>query len=156
MQDRQIILTRLIHANPAKVWRCWTDPDLIGQWFGPDGYTCQTREIDLKQGGLWRFDMTGPDGKVWPNRHRITVYQPHSQIAFLMDGDSDDQPPMQVTVTLQPEGAGTRMTQTITFPTVAAKQGAEAFGAVTLGRQTHAKLARCAEELAPMTEQSQP
>ena len=145
MQDRQLILTRLIEAAPAKVWRCWTDPTLIARWFGPEGYSCVTKEIDLTEGGQWRFDMTGPDGTVWPNRHRFTRHQPPSRIEFLMDGDSNDQPPMQVIVTLTPEGAGTRLTQVIIFPTVEAKLGALDFGAVKLGMQTHAKLARLAE-----------
>jgi len=101
MQDRQLTLTRLIQASPDKVWRCWTDPSLIAQWFGPEGFRCTTKQIDLRAGGLWRFDMTGPDGTVWPNRHRITLYAPISRIEFLMDADSDDQPPMQVVVTLE-------------------------------------------------------
>jgi uncharacterized protein YndB with AHSA1/START domain len=148
MQDRQLTLTRLIQASPDKVWRCWTDPSLIAQWFGPEGFRCTTKQIDLRAGGLWRFDMTGPDGTVWPNRHRITLYAPISRIEFLMDADSDDQPPMQVVVTLEPAVMGTLLTQTITFPTMQGKVAALGFGADDLGRQTHDKLARLAESSA--------
>ena len=145
--DRQITLSRLINASPQKVWACWTDPGLIGQWFGPDGFSCVTRDINLVQGGQWRFDMIGPDGTVFRNRHRITLYRPHSRIEFLMDADDDSQPAMQVEVTLTPEGAGTRLTQTITLPDAAAKQGALGFGADRLGLQTLGKLAAMAETL---------
>jgi uncharacterized protein YndB with AHSA1/START domain len=147
LQDRQLTLSRLVAASPDKVWRCWTDPALIPRWFGPDGYSCVTKEINLVQGGQWRFDMIGPDGTVWPNRHRITLYAPVSRIEFLMDGDDDAQPPMLVEVTLTPEGTGTRLTQTITLPDAAAKQHALGFGADRLGLQTLAKLAAMAETL---------
>lgn len=146
MEDRQITISRVIAATPEKVWRAWTDPALLPRWFGPDGYSCQTKEIDLRQGGLWRFDMIGPD-RVWPNRHRFTLYRAPERIEFLMDGDDDAAPPMQVVVVMEPEGAGTRLTQTITFPNAAAKAGALGFGADRLGLQTLAKLAAVAESL---------
>jgi uncharacterized protein YndB with AHSA1/START domain len=134
----------LIAAPPAKVWRCWTDPALLPRWFGPEGYSCQTKEIDLRQGGQWRFDMVG-HGKIWPNRHRYTLMQPARRIEFLLDADDDASAPMQAVVILVPEGAGTRITQSITFPTLEAKAGALAFGADVLGLQTLAKLAALAE-----------
>ena len=147
LADRQITLSRLIAASPQKVWTCWTDPTLIARWFGPDGHTCITRDINLVQGGQWRFDMIGPDGTVWPNRHRITLYAPFTRIEFLMDGDNDAQEPMQVHVTLAAEGSGTRLTQTITLPNAAARQHALGFGADRLGMQTMGKLAALAETL---------
>lgn len=147
LKDRQITISRVVAASPAKVWTCWTDPALIPRWFGPEGYACQTKEINLVQGGLWRFDMIGPDGTVWPNRHRITLYAPTSRIEFLMDGDDDSQPPMEVLVTLEPVSQGTLLTQTITLSTAEAKLGALGFGADRLGLQTMGKLAALAETL---------
>ena len=147
LQDRQIILSRLINASPAKVWTCWTDPALIQRWFGPDGFICVTKDINLVQGGQWRFDMIGPDGTVWVNRHRITLYAPVSRIEFLMDADDDATAPFQVVVTLTPEGPGTRLVQTMTLPSAAIKAGALGFGADRLGLQTLAKLAVRAEAL---------
>lgn len=144
-EDRQITLTRLLMAPPAKVWRAWTDPALLPKWFGPEGYSCQTKEIDLREGGLWRFDMIGPDGKVWPNRHRFTRHDPERRIEFILDSDDDASPQMQVVVTLEPEDGGTRLTQVMTFPDVAMRDGAIRFGAVELGKTTLAKLARLVE-----------
>ena len=146
-EERQLTLTRLIDAPPKKVWRCWTDPALIARWFGPDGFSCITKEINLTEGGLWRFDMVGPDGTVFPNRHRFTRHSPFTRIEFLMDGDDDATDPMMVEVTLIPVGQGTRLTQTITLPSAAAKQHALGFGADRLGMQTMAKLAAMAETL---------
>lgn len=145
--DRTMVLTRLIAAPPEVVWRCWTDPAILPRWFGPEGYSCQTREIDLRPGGVWRFDMTGPDGTVWRNRHRFTRHDAPVRIEFLMDADDDGQEPMQVVVTLQSEAGGTRITQSVRFPDAAAFEGARAFGAERLGQTTLAKLAAVAETL---------
>jgi uncharacterized protein YndB with AHSA1/START domain len=144
-EDRTLTLTRLIAASPEKVWRCWTDPALLPRWFGPDGFTCRTKEIDLREGGQWRFDMIASDGTVWPNRHRFTRHIPARRIEFLMDADHDAAPAMEVTVVLEPEGTGTRITQTILFPSAEARQGAIGYGADRLGLQTLGKLARLAE-----------
>ncbi len=146
--DPTITLTRHILATPDVVWRCWTDPALLPQWFGPAGYTCHTKEIDLRQGGLWRFDMRGPDGKVWPNRHRYTLMDRPRRIAFLMDDDADDSP-VPVVVTIEAVPGGTLLTQVMTFPTLAQRKQVEGFGAVELGNTTMAKLAHFAENLGP-------
>lgn len=140
MESRQIHLERTIEAPRAVVWRAWTDPDLLPKWFGPEGYHCITREISLHQGGQWRFDMIGPDGTVWVNRHRYLVMQPQSLIEFLLDADDDSSPPMEVRVELSEAYGKTTLRQTITFPTEAARNGALAFGADRLGQTTLAKL----------------
>lgn len=147
MQDRQIILTRLIAAPLAKIWQCWTDPAMLPRWFGPEGYCCVTKEIDLRQGGLWRFDMIGPDGRIWPNRHRYTLSDPPKRLEFLMDDDEDGSETMQVVVVLEPDAGGTRITQTMTFPSIEMCQGALAFGADRLGQTTLAKLEAAAQKL---------
>lgn len=140
MQDRQIVLTRLMAAPLAMVWRCWTDPEILPLWFGPEGYHCITNEIDLREGGQWQFDMIGPEGKVWVNRHRYTLWLPEKRLEFLMDDGDDADEPMRVVVELTAEAGGTRITQTMTFPTVAHCQVARDFGAERLGQTTLAKL----------------
>ena len=139
--DLTMTLTRLFDATPTRIWAAWTDPEILPRWFGPKGYSCTTKEIDLRSGGVWRFDMIGPDGTVWPNRHRFTRYAPMTGITFLLDDDTDSYPAMEVVVSLTPEGGGVRLTQTITFPNAEAKAGALAFGAAELGETTLDKLA---------------
>lgn len=147
MQDRQITLTRLIAAPLETVWRCWTDPEILPKWFGPEGYCCITKEIDLRAGGIWRFDMIGPDGKIWLNRHRFTLSEPPKRLEFLLDGGDDGTEPMTVVVNLSPEAGGTRITQVMTFPTAEMCRGALAFGADRLGQTTLAKLDAAAQLL---------
>lgn len=147
MEDRQITLTRLIAAPAQKIWQCWTDPAILPHWFGPEGYSCVTKEIDLRQGGQWRFDMIGPDGKVYPNRHRYTLFDPLKRLEFLLDDDAAGAEPIVAVVVLEPETGGTRITQTMTFPNVEMRNGALAFGADRLGQTTLAKLEAAAQKL---------
>src|SRR4051812_13633294 len=56
--DREIVLVRVLAAAPEAVFAAWTDADAFCQWFGPDGFTCTVREMDVRPGGRARFDMT--------------------------------------------------------------------------------------------------
>lgn len=67
--ERTMVLQRLIRAPRAAVWGAWVNPETLPQWWGPEGFSCRTRRIDLQQGGEWVFDMIGPDGTVFPNHH---------------------------------------------------------------------------------------
>ena len=66
--DREIVITRVVDADRATVCAAWTDPEQIVKWFGPEGFRCKTHEIDIRTGGVWRFDMTSPDGTNFSNR----------------------------------------------------------------------------------------
>lgn len=82
---------------------------------GPEGYHCLTKEIDLRQGGQWCFDMIGPDGKVWPNRHRYSLIAPLQRLELLLDDGVDGPNPMRPVVELAPAVGGSQITQTMTF-----------------------------------------
>lgn len=145
MSGRTILLTRVIKASPEKIWRCWTDPTLLPKWFGPEGYSCQTKEIELREGGHWLFDMIGPKGEVYANLHRYHSFTPHRRLEFSMFDPASDDVHAEVVVTLTEVEGGTRVTQEMTFPSQAIRDGAVNFGAVELGQTTLAKLAAMAE-----------
>ena len=65
--EREIVLSRVIAAPRARVFQAFTDPSQITRWFGPEGFTTETLEIDIREGGRWRFVYTGPDGTSYDN-----------------------------------------------------------------------------------------
>ncbi|HEY8127204.1 MAG TPA: SRPBCC family protein, partial [Hyphomicrobium sp.] len=67
---REIIITRLLNAPRALVFAAFKDPDHITNWWGPNGFSTTTYEMDFRPGGLWLFTMHGPDGTDYPNRVR--------------------------------------------------------------------------------------
>ena len=49
--DRELVLTRIIDAPREKLFRAWTDPELLKQWFAPLPYTTPVAELDVRPGG---------------------------------------------------------------------------------------------------------
>jgi uncharacterized protein YndB with AHSA1/START domain len=62
--DREIILTRVFNAPRALVFKAYTDPRLIPQWWGPRGHATVVDKMDVRPGGLWRFVQTDHEGTV--------------------------------------------------------------------------------------------
>jgi uncharacterized protein YndB with AHSA1/START domain len=57
-----VTLLRVFDAPRALVWKAWTDPKMMAQWFGPRGFTIPVCELDARVGGSLRIVMRGPDG----------------------------------------------------------------------------------------------
>jgi uncharacterized protein YndB with AHSA1/START domain len=64
----ELSLTRIINAPREKLFRCWTDPKLIVQWFTPPPWKTIHAETDVRSGGSSYIVMKGPDGTEVPNR----------------------------------------------------------------------------------------
>ena len=64
--NRELVLTRLINAPREKVYRAWTDPEILKQWFAPLPYTTPVAELDVRPGSANYIVMRGPDGKDCP------------------------------------------------------------------------------------------
>ncbi|HEY5347751.1 MAG TPA: SRPBCC family protein [Rhizomicrobium sp.] len=65
-KDTPLILTRLIDAPRALVFKAWTDPRHLARWWGPKDFTAPRCEADARPGGILRVDMRGPDGTIYP------------------------------------------------------------------------------------------
>ena len=66
--DRELVLSRVIDAPREKLFRCWTEPALIVQWFTPPPWKTVHAETDVRAGGSSYIVMQGPDGTEMPNR----------------------------------------------------------------------------------------
>jgi uncharacterized protein YndB with AHSA1/START domain len=75
----ELVLTRLIDAPREKLFRCWTEPSLLKQWFAPAPVTTPVAEVDLRIGGANFIVMRMPDGQeipcpgVWTRRRRSQI-----------------------------------------------------------------------------------
>ena len=54
----------LLDAPRASIWRCWTDPRLLEQWFHPESWTTEVKALELRSGGASHIVMRGPNGEV--------------------------------------------------------------------------------------------
>jgi uncharacterized protein YndB with AHSA1/START domain len=64
--ERELTITRVFDAPRALVFKAWTDPRHLAQWWGPEGFTNPVCEFDAHVGGALRIHMRGPDGAVYP------------------------------------------------------------------------------------------
>jgi len=60
-KNRELTISRIFDAPRELVWKAWTEPKHLAQWWGPHGFTAPTCEIDLKPGGALRIHMEHPD-----------------------------------------------------------------------------------------------
>ena len=66
--DRELVLSRVIDVPRERLFRCWTEPALIVQWFTPPPWKTVHAETDVRAGGSSNIVMQGPDGTEMPNR----------------------------------------------------------------------------------------
>jgi uncharacterized protein YndB with AHSA1/START domain len=140
-ENRTMTLSRDIAAPVAAIWDAWTDPEALPKWWGPDGFSCRTTRIDLRDGGEWVFDMIGPDGTVFPNHHRYTRVIPMERIEYELLWGENGPKHAEASAIFEPTGHGSRITLQMIFSSDAEYQEAKGFGAVELGMQTLGKLA---------------
>jgi uncharacterized protein YndB with AHSA1/START domain len=130
--DRELMLTRLIDAPREKVYRAWTDPSLLKQWFAPLPYTTPVAELDVRPGGSAFIVMRGPDGKDLPN-HGVYLEVVANQRLVTTDAytkawEPSAKPFMTLILTFEDEGGKTRYTARVRHWTVADREAHEKMG----------------------------
>jgi uncharacterized protein YndB with AHSA1/START domain len=142
--DREIVLVRVLDATRDAVFAAWTDADAFCRWFGPDGFTCTVREMDVRPGGRARFELTSGDGTVFTNRFDYVEVVPAERLVLVHGADVDDDPVrFRVTIVLDEQVDGkTVLTLRQLHPSAEQRDEKIGFGAVELGLQTMEKLAR--------------
>ena len=143
--ERTMVLQRVIQAPRAVVWGAWMNPETLPQWWGPDGFSCRTKRIDLRTGGEWVFDMIAPDGTVFPNHHRYSEVRPEERIGYTLLWGENGPKHADAWASFEDEDGATKVTLGMVFSTAAEFQTAKGFGAVELGLQTLGKLERFVE-----------
>jgi len=134
--DREIAITRVFDAPRELVFKMWTDPTHVAQWWGPKGFTNTIDEMDVRPGGVWRFVMHGPDGVDYQNKIvYVEVVKPERLVYDHVSG-----PQFHVTVTFAEQGDKTRLSMQMLFESAAARDHVvKKYGSVeglsqTLGR----------------------
>jgi uncharacterized protein YndB with AHSA1/START domain len=80
--DRELVLSRIIDAPRAKVFKAWTDPAVMKQWFAPQPWTTSHAEIDLHPGGSSLIVMKSPEGQEFPNPGVVLEVIPNEKLVF--------------------------------------------------------------------------
>jgi uncharacterized protein YndB with AHSA1/START domain len=105
---REFTITRVYDAPRELVWKAWTDPEQIGRWFGPRGFTTprSTVTMDVRTGGSFELKMVADDdGKEYPAGGTFLEVEEPARLVW-RDRDVD----LTVTVTFTDVGGRTEMT----------------------------------------------
>src|ERR1041385_6613522 len=108
MLGRSLVMTRTFDAPRDLVFRAWTDPSHVQQWWGPHGFTNPRCEWDARPGGAIHIDMRGPDGTVYPMPGEFHDVAAPERLVF-SSSDVDGALQVVTTVTFADEGEKTKM-----------------------------------------------
>lgn len=123
IENREIVSTRVFNTPRGQVFKAWTDPNQLSQWWGPKGFTSTFHEFDLRPGGTWRFVMHGPKGVNYQNKSIFVDILNPERIIF----DHVTGPKFQAVATFSEEGGKTTLTYRMVFKSVAACKRVRAF-----------------------------
>ncbi|MEQ8354509.1 MAG: SRPBCC domain-containing protein [Kiloniellaceae bacterium] len=115
-QERVLVITRVFDAPRALVFKTLTQPEHLARWWGPEGFTLPSCEVDLRPGGVFRCTMRSPKG----SEHRLhcvyrEIVEPERLVYTWTWLDEDDEPGHETLVTITLEEGGTQMGEKTLF-----------------------------------------
>lgn len=145
--DRELVLSRLIDAPRGKLYRAWTEPALLKQWFAPVPFTTPRAELDVRPGGASLIVMKSPDGQEMPNRGVYLEVVKNEKLvftnAYTKAWEPSDKPFSTVILTFEDEGGKTRYTARVRHWTIEDRETHEKMG-------FHKGWGQCADQLAAL------
>ncbi|MFM7000348.1 MAG: SRPBCC domain-containing protein [Limnohabitans sp.] len=97
--------SRYVASTPRALFAAIRDPERLARWWGPEGFSNQFEVFEFRSGGRWVFDMIGPDGTRYANESVFFNIEENRQVVI----DHTCAPLFRLTITLAPEGDGTRV-----------------------------------------------
>ena len=121
----KLIMARKFNAPIAKVWKAWTESNLLDKWWAPRPWKAETKSQDFTEGGMWLYAMVGPEGeRNWCRADYKSITQGKSFVCETGFCDEDgiiinDVPLMRWHASFAEAGNATVVTMEITFDSAA-------------------------------------
>lgn len=91
--DKEVCITKVFNATRDRVFKAWTDPELLKQWFAPEGCTIFYTEIDIRVGGRYHSCIDNPAfGKCWCIGEYKEIIVPEKIVFTMINADEDGNP----------------------------------------------------------------
>ena len=125
---QELFITRDFDAPRELVYKAFTDPKLVAQWFGPRDYSTRVDKMEARPGGLWRFVQRDKNGNefAFHGVHHDFVAPERIVATFEFEGVPGHV--LLQTVTFEPLGEKTRMVEQLLFQSVGDRDGMVASG----------------------------
>ncbi len=78
--SHELSIELTLDAPADKLYRCYTDPKLLQQWFAPKPWTIKSVDIDVRAGGRFNFVMASPEGQEFPNSGIYLAVEPNKKL----------------------------------------------------------------------------
>ena len=119
--NNKMNITRTFQAPVKTVWKAWTEPRLLDQWWAPKPWKAETKSMEFREGGTWLYCMVGPDGTRTWSRADYEKIEPQKHFTG-MDAFCDEEgninkdfPQMHWQVNFSEAGDATLVTVVITL-----------------------------------------
>jgi len=89
--NKELTIIRTFNAPRRVVFRAWTDPELLAQWWGPKDFTNPVCEWEARPGGAIRVHMTAPNGTVYPMGGVVREVKDPERIVFISTALGDEE-----------------------------------------------------------------
>ena len=123
-ENKRIKVIREFDAPPEKVWKAWTERELLDQWWAPRPWKAVTQSMDFRVNGTWLYYMEGPDGTRHYCRADYKSIVPNKSYEW-MDAFCDEKgnistemPRMTWKVVFNKTGTGTKVDTEISFDSI--------------------------------------
>lgn len=145
--ERELVLERTFDAPREKVFRAWTEPKLLKQWFVPSPWSISGVALDVRPGGQSHVVMRDPDGNDYPNQGVYLEVVENEKLvftdAFTTAWEPSDKPFMLAIVTFDDLDGRTRYTARVRHWTAQDREAHEEMG-------FHEGWGKCADQLAEL------
>ena len=79
----KFVISRSFNAPLDRVWKAWTEPEQMAQWWGPKGFDADVKTLDLKPGGMFHYRLLSPQGQEMWGRMVFREVVPKQRLVFI-------------------------------------------------------------------------
>ena len=109
IESNQLSIKQTFNAPIARLFACFTQPELLAQWHSPEDTMRITAEVDLKIGGNYRIEMTAPDGQSHTAIGQYHEIEEPNKLVYSWRWEGAEGPDTTVTVFLKERGSQTEV-----------------------------------------------
>ena len=81
--SKDFVISRVFDAPRDLLWKCFTEPERMQQWWGPKGVNVVKAQMDFRVGGTFHYGMQNPDGQLMWGRMIYREISPPERIVFI-------------------------------------------------------------------------
>jgi len=121
--SHEVTMTRDFDAPRELVFKAFTDPALVAQWWGPHGTTTIVDKMEVKQGGVWRYVQGGEDGSEWGFHGVYHAVTSPERLVYTFEFEGMPGHVLLETISFEENNGKTTMKDSSVFQTVADRDG---------------------------------